>query len=67
MKALPICDDTCYYIGDSDYEALKRISPGLARLIKDADGHTATHFVCETCGQICPLALQELHDCTNKA
>lgn len=63
MKTLELCDDTCYYIDEQDYSTLRRISPGLARLAKDTDGHTATHFVCEICGQICPLTLQELHDC----
>ena len=63
MKKIILCDEQCYYINDDDAEKLSRISPGLARLVRDADSHTATHFVCELCGQICPVELRELHDC----
>ena len=63
LKKLTLCDEQCYYIEDEDAEKLSRISPGLSRLVRDAGNHTATHFVCESCGQICPVKLQDLHDC----
>jgi len=50
-------------ISEEDFEVLKRVSPGYARLAKDSDGEKPTHFVCEHCGQMPPLKLRELHDC----
>lgn len=64
LKRVVLCDDHCYYITDQDAEKLKAVSPGLARLVRDADGQQATHFVCEKCGQIPPLKLRDLHRCS---
>lgn len=58
-----LCDNHCYVISEEDFEVLKRVSPGYARLAKESDGDTPTHFVCEYCGQMPPLKLRELHDC----
>ena len=63
LKKLVLCDEQAYYIGDEDFETLKRISPGLARLGRETDRTRGTHFVCGQCGQICPVKLRELHDC----
>ncbi len=63
MKKLVLCDQQAYYIENEDFEALRTISPGLARLVREADHELATHFVCAGCGQVCPLKLRELHDC----
>lgn len=63
MKKLVLCDKHAYYISDEDYEILKRVAPGYARLAKDAADHVITHFVCAECGQIAPLRLKKLHDC----
>ena len=63
MKKLALCDGQAYYIEDVDLEVLKRVTPGLARLVREADRAAATHFVCQQCGQVCPVELRELHDC----
>jgi len=63
VKKLLLCDEQAYYIGDDDFETLKAISPGLARLVRETERRTATHFVCGQCGQICPVKLRELHEC----
>jgi len=67
MKELVLCDKQVYYIAESDYEILRRLSPGLARMVRDSDSTSATHFVCEHCGQICPLKLRKLHVCRHWA
>ncbi|MGC8863787.1 MAG: hypothetical protein ACP5R5_13580 [Armatimonadota bacterium] len=64
MKKLVLCDLQTYYIEDEDLETLKAISPGLARLVRDTDCTEATHFVCKLCGQISPVKLRKLHECT---
>lgn len=58
-----LCDNYCYLITDEDFEALRRVSPGYARLAKESDSDAPTHFVCEHCGQMPPLKLKKLHDC----
>jgi hypothetical protein len=63
VKRIVLCDNHCYHISDEDYEILRLVSPGYARLAKDGDGQAVTHFVCQTCGQIAPLKLREVHDC----
>ena len=63
MKRVVLCDNHYYHISDDDYEVLKRVSPGYARLAQDSEGDALTHFVCELCGQIAPLKLREVHDC----
>lgn len=63
MKRVVLCDNYCYHISDEDYEVLRRISPGYARLAKESDGDELTHFVCEHCGQFAPLKLRAVHDC----
>ena len=63
VKRLVLCDSHCYHISDEDYEILKRISPGYARLVRDSDNKEATHFVCEHCGQVAPVKLRNLHQC----
>jgi len=63
MKKLVLCDQQAYHIEDADFETLKRMTPGLARLVREADHGEATHFVCGRCGQICPVKLRRLHQC----
>ncbi len=63
VKRIVLCDNHCYIITDEDFDVLERISPGYARLAKDSAGTTATHFVCERCGQMPPLKLKPLHKC----
>lgn len=65
VKRVVLCDNHCYHITDEDYHILKRVSPGYARLAKESDDEPATHFVCESCGQIAPIKLRKLHDCEN--
>lgn len=64
VKTVVLCDNHCYHISDEDYETLKRVAPGYARLAKDGDGQAVTHFVCAQCGQIAPLKLKKVHDCS---
>ncbi|MCL5102504.1 MAG: hypothetical protein M1133_00120 [Armatimonadetes bacterium] len=66
MKKLLMCDEHAYHITDEDYEKLKTISPGYARLAKESDNSDPTHFVCEICGQVPPLKLREMHECQMK-
>lgn len=66
MKKLLMCDDYAHHITDEDYEKLKAVSPGYARLAKESDSDAPTHFVCEVCGQVPPLRLRELHDCRTR-
>ena len=66
MKQVILCDNHCYLISDEDFEVLRRVSPGYARLAKDSDAEAATHFVCERCGQIPPLKLRALHECQGR-
>ena len=63
MKKLVLCDEQAYYIEDEDFETLKVVSPGLARLVRETDHAAATHFVCGQCGQVCPVKLHRLHEC----
>jgi len=63
MKKITMCDEVAYYITDEDFEKLKLVSPGVARLAKESDSPQRTRFVCEHCGQLPPLALKELHNC----
>ena len=63
MKKLVLCDEQAYCIEDKDFETLKMISPGLARLVRETDRLRATHFVCGQCGQVCPVKLRSLHEC----
>lgn len=65
MKRVMLCDNHCYHITDEDFEVLKRVSPGYARLVKDSDAKSPTHFVCEHCGQMPPVKLRKLHNCQN--
>ena len=63
MKQIILCDGAAYHITEEDFEQLKEISPGIARLVRDSDEPQPTHFVCPKCGQFPPLALREVHDC----
>lgn len=64
MKLIVLCDNQAYCIEEKDFEKLQAIAPGLARLARDTDASkAATHFVCEKCGQICPVKIRELHAC----
>ncbi len=66
LKKLVLCDEQHYHIEDQDVETLKRVSPGLARLVHESEHNAATHFVCGNCGQICPIKLRKLHECRPK-
>lgn len=63
MKKVVMCDDHAYHIEDEDFERLKQVSPAFARVVRDSDRDTATHFVCEACGQISPVKLRGVHRC----
>ncbi len=63
VKELVLRDRQSYRISERDFKVLKRLSPGLARLVRDSDCNMATHFVCKNCGQISPIKLRELHQC----
>ena len=63
MKKILLCDDSAYYVTDEDVDKLKRLAPGLARLVRECEDRAVTHFVCELCGQIAPLKLRGLHKC----
>lgn len=63
IKRIELCDDGAYYVTESDVETLRRLAPGLARLVKDCRQLRATHFVCADCGQIAPVKLRGLHKC----
>ena len=58
-----LCDNFRYCISDEDYELVKRVSPGYARLAKESRDGRVTHFFCEKCGQFSPLKLKGLHNC----
>lgn len=64
LKKVALCDDYCFFITEADAEVLRRLSPGLFRLVKDCDAQSATHFVCEACGQLSPVKLRHLHKCS---
>jgi len=63
MKQIIMCDGVAYHITDGDFEKLKEVSPGIARLVKESESPEPTHFVCGICGQFPPLALRKLHNC----
>ena len=63
VKTVVLCDNHAYHISDEDYDTLKLVAPGYARLAKDGDDQAVTHFVCAQCGQIAPLKLRKVHDC----
>jgi hypothetical protein len=63
LKKVVLCDNESYYITDEDSRDLQKISPGLARLVRDCGCKSPTHFVCPLCGQIAPLRLRRLHCC----
>jgi hypothetical protein len=64
LKKLIMCDEHAQHITDEDYEKLKVMSPGCARLAKDSDSTEPTHFVCGRCGQVAPLKLRGMHKCS---
>jgi len=63
MKKILLCDDNGYYVADEDVDKLRRLAPGLVRLVRECEDRAATHFVCELCGQIAPVKLRGLHKC----
>ncbi|MCE5198270.1 MAG: hypothetical protein ABFD54_13420 [Armatimonadota bacterium] len=63
MKKIVMCDEHAYHITDEDYETLKAVSPGYARLVEESESPEPSHFVCGLCGQVAPLKLRELHNC----
>lgn len=64
MKRIVVCDKYSRHITDEDFEKLKLVAPGLARMVKSSNFKNPTHFVCEKCGQVPPVTLLELHKCS---
>ena len=63
MKKIILCDNIAQHITEEDFEMLKFLSPGTARLVSESDNKKPTHFVCPKCGQVAPVRLKKLHCC----